>query len=266
MKGKIVELIKLPLRKLLSLIRVIVYSDLNSFLYRIFNIKNCYLCPICKYYGRFKTTKPKTGKRINARCPRCGSLERHRMQYLVFKEVAKNVDITKMSMLHFSPEDYFRNIFKSMFKTYVTSDLDSTNVDRREDLTRLSIDDSSFDFIYASHILEHIKDDVSALSEIKRVLKPGGIAIIPVPILGSFTIEYDKPNPSEYYHVRCPGQDYYDKYKKYFPNVQLYKSSDFDEKYQVHIYENRNNWSDALVHRPSVPGEKHIDIVPVCFK
>jgi len=247
MKNKIPEIIKGSLRrKLLYPIRAIGCSGVNSFLYRLLRIKNCYLCPICEYYGRFKSVQPETGERKNEQCPKCGSLVRHRLQYLVFKEATRNVDTKTMSMLHFAPEDFFRNIFKSMFKTYVTADLHATNVDRKEGLTRLSISDSAFDFIYASHVLEHIKDDLSALSEIKRVLRQGGIAIIPVPIIGRYTIEYDKPNPHESDHVRCPGNDYYERSKDFFSKVQIYKSTDFDEKYQLYVHENRNTWPGTM--------------------
>lgn len=38
-----------------------------------------------------------------------------------------------------------------------------------------------FDFIIASEILEHLKDDKKALLELKRVLKPEGILVITVP-------------------------------------------------------------------------------------
>lgn len=244
MKDKIPEIIKGPLRS-------IVYSGVNSFLYRLFNIKNCYLCPICGYYGRFKNIKPETGERVNALCPRCCSLERHRLQYLAFKEVTKNLDIKKMSMLHFAPEDFLKNIFKNIFEIYVTADLYTADVDKKEDLAKLSIGDNAFDFIYASHVLEHIKDDISALSEIKRVLKQGGIAMIPVPIKGEYTIEYNEPNPHECGHIRSPGKDYYDRYKNFFTKIILYKSADFDEKYQLYVYEN---------------GKKCADTVPVCFK
>ncbi|MCX5679802.1 MAG: class I SAM-dependent methyltransferase [Candidatus Omnitrophica bacterium] len=232
----------------------------------IANTKNCYICPICEYYGSFESVKPESGERKYAQCPKCGSLERHRLQYLVFKEITKDADIKTMSMLHFSPENFFRNIFKTMFKTYVTADLNSKNVDRREDLTKLLISDNAFDFIYASHVLEHIKDDMSALSEINRVLKKNGTAIISVPVIGKYTIEYDKPNPHEYDHVRCPGDDYYERYKFFFTKIRIYKSTDFDEKYQPYVYEDRSSWPDTMPSRPSVPGEKHIETVPVCFK
>jgi len=41
--------------------------------------------------------------------------------------------------------------------------------------------DSSFDCVIASEILEHIPDDLAAISEIGRVLKPQGRAVVTVP-------------------------------------------------------------------------------------
>lgn len=243
-----------------------VKGDTPSIFYRIFRPKNRYLCPICNYYGPFHDVNPGTGPRKGAKCPKCGSLERHRLQYLVFKEVIKEKNTKNMKMLHFAPEEFLRDIFKKTFCEYITADLNPKSGDRKEDLTKLSFSDNHFDFIYASHVLEHIKEDLSALSEIKRVLKPGGVAMIPVPIIGKNTIEYSEPNPHESYHVRCPGGDYYEKYKNFFTTVKLYKSSDFDEKYQVYVYEDRSKWPRTMPLRPPVPGERHIDIVPVCFK
>jgi SAM-dependent methyltransferase len=52
-----------------------------------------------------------------------------------------------------------------------------------EDLTRLSYTDSSFDLIITSDTLEHVPDVDLALSEIRRVLKPGGLHIFTVPII-----------------------------------------------------------------------------------
>jgi len=225
-----------------------------------------YICPICNYYGFFKNIRPASGERRDAQCARCGSLERHRLQYLVFKKITTNLDTQEMSMLHFAPESFFKDIFRNTFGVYITADIEFDNVDRREDLTRLSFGDNTFDFVYASHVLEHIKKDFLALSEIKRVLKPGGCAIIPVPLIGQKTIEYKKANPHEYYHVRCPGSDYYDRYKKYFSKIRLFCSSDFDEKYQLYYYENRTKWPAAVSHRPFVAGERHLCIVPVCYK
>jgi SAM-dependent methyltransferase len=257
--------IKRLLKKALDGPRRIFYAAASR-LYYLRGVRNCYLCPICNYYGRFKTVKPETGERKNAQCPQCGALERHRLQYLVFEEITRGIDTKKMKMLHFAPEAFFQNIFRGKFGVYVTADLQSEGVDRREDVTSMSFEDSSFHFIYASHVFEHIKNDLQGLSEIRRVLKPQGIAVIPVPVIGEKTIEYPEPNPHESGHVRCPGEDYYRRYNEYFSKVKIYKSSDFNEKYQLYVYEDRAAWPQTMPLRPPVPGQRHLDMVPVCYK
>jgi len=49
------------------------------------------------------------------------------------------------------------------------------------DLTNLPYRDNSFDILFTLDTLEHIKDDKSAISEISRILKKDGIAVITVP-------------------------------------------------------------------------------------
>ena len=47
--------------------------------------------------------------------------------------------------------------------------------------TTLPFRHASFDVVLASDVLEHIEHDLEAVSEITRVLRPGGVAIISVP-------------------------------------------------------------------------------------
>ncbi|MCR8895733.1 class I SAM-dependent methyltransferase [Gordonia sp. GONU] len=49
------------------------------------------------------------------------------------------------------------------------------------DALRLPYADSSFDVVLMSEILEHIPGDEGAISEMVRVLKPGGVAAVTVP-------------------------------------------------------------------------------------
>ena len=49
------------------------------------------------------------------------------------------------------------------------------------DATRLPFDDGSFDRVITSEVLEHIQDDVAAISELVRVLRPGGTFSCTVP-------------------------------------------------------------------------------------
>jgi ubiquinone/menaquinone biosynthesis C-methylase UbiE len=58
-----------------------------------------------------------------------------------------------------------------------------TNVDFREvHNDTLPFADGAFDIVIASHVLEHVADDIRLLSEVHRVLNDGGVAIILVPI------------------------------------------------------------------------------------
>ena len=49
------------------------------------------------------------------------------------------------------------------------------------DATQLPFADGSFDGVVASEVLEHVPDDVGALAELVRVLRPGGALAITVP-------------------------------------------------------------------------------------
>lgn len=60
-------------------------------------------------------------------------------------------------------------------------DLDHFKGVLRGDATKLPFDDASFDVVITSEVLEHIQDDVTAISEMVRVLKPGGTFAATVP-------------------------------------------------------------------------------------
>jgi hypothetical protein len=53
---------------------------------------------------------------------------------------------------------------------------------RSEDLQNLTFDANTFDAVISLDVFEHIADPWKAFSEVRRVLKPGGVGIITVPI------------------------------------------------------------------------------------
>ena len=79
------------------------------------------------------------------------------------------------------------------------------------DVTKLPFPDGSFDRIIASEILEHIVDDTGALTELVRVLRPGGTfaatvpATLPEQICWRITDEYHAPKVAGG-HVRIYGR------------------------------------------------------------
>jgi SAM-dependent methyltransferase len=226
--------------------------------------KERFECPICGYEGPFADFRSIGGFRKHAICPQCGALERHRLQYLVMRDVMSTMPSAKM--LHFAPEQFFRPIFSRQFREYETADLFMEDVDHRVDIRNLPFADGSYDLVFASHVLEHISDDIQAVKEIRRVLKPGGMAVLPVPIVSERTIEYPEANPHEAGHVRAPGTDYFEKYLKFFSRVEKRGSNFFPEKYQLFIYEDRTLWpTKECPLRPPMQGEKHSDFVPICY-
>ena len=228
--------------------------------------KERFACPFCGYSGPFADVSSEGGIRKNATCPACGSLERHRLQCLVIERLAERYDFSQMSILHFAPEPFFANRFRKLFRDYTSADLSMKTAEVKADLRHLPFEADAYDFVFASHVLEHIKEDAQALEEIRRVLRPGGIAVLPVPIVAEHTVEYPGPNPHEIDHVRAPGPDYYDKYALYFKTVERFDSSGFPAKYQTFIYEDRSTYPPTMPLRPRMPGYKHADIVPVCVK
>lgn len=67
------------------------------------------------------------------------------------------------------------------------------------DATRLPFADATFDRAIASEVLEHIPDDLGAITELSRVLRPGGMIALTVPtwlperICWAITDEYHAP-------------------------------------------------------------------------
>jgi SAM-dependent methyltransferase len=226
--------------------------------------KERFTCPVCGYRGPFIDAAAPSGPRRHARCPRCASLERHRLQYLVMRELAGHFDFSRLSLLHFAPEPFFRRLFRRLFGAYTSADLSMRGVDLKADLRALPVEDADYDVVFASHVLEHIREDRQAIREIRRVLRPGGFAVLPVPVVAPATVEY--PEPKEAGHVRAPGLDYYERYLSCFASVEVHTSADYPEEHQTYSYEDRTGWPTPKVPlRPPMPGERHPQSVPVCL-
>ena len=135
-------------------------------------------CDICSYKGEFLSHR----KRKNRACPNCGSLERHRN---FFNFVIKNSYLFEnKNILHIGPEKSLTDAIKNKSSIYYAID---KNADKKfvskNDLTNLYLfKDNIFDIIICFHVLEHIINDSEAISEMKRVLKPNGLAFICVPL------------------------------------------------------------------------------------
>jgi SAM-dependent methyltransferase len=224
-----------------------------------------YECPCCSYQGKFLDEKQAYGVRKNARCPSCGVLERHRLQRCVLDELFREGDLGGLSVLHVAPDPTLEAYLSGRAGRYVAADIAPRGNQIRADLRRLQFEDECFDLVYASHVLEHIDRDDEAIAEVRRVLRPGGVALLPVPVVSDRTIEYPHPVPVEHGHVRAPGMDYFERYRRHFTRVELRFSADYAECYQLYVYEDRSGFPNRFgPFRPPMPGDRHLDVVPVC--
>jgi SAM-dependent methyltransferase len=176
MKQFISFLIRFVPRKYLQLFTGIGLKTLG-----VFYAGNQVACPICrKHYKKF-LPYGRLNPRPNALCPNCLSLERHRLIW-VYLEEKTNFFNDKLSVLHIAPEPCFMKRFEKQHgDTYITADIESPLAKVKMDIHQIPFPENHFDVVLCNHVLEHVADDIKAMSEIQRVLKPGGYAILQVP-------------------------------------------------------------------------------------
>lgn len=156
--------------------------------------------------------------RSNALAPHSMSLERHRLLWLYLKEKT-NFFTGQNKVLHIAPEYCFIRLFERMKNLdYTTADLVSPWAKVKLDVQDIPFPENSFDVILCNHVLEHVSDDLKAIGELYRVMKPGGFGIFQVPL----DISIDKTQEDEsintpalrelHYgqrdHLRLYGTDY----------------------------------------------------------
>lgn len=209
---------------------LIKFSRIFSFIIVPFYKGNNVECPVCN--GKFRKFLPYGNKGDNNRlCPECLSLERHRLLWLYFHNKT-NFFSAKLKVLHIAPEQSFIKRFKKLSNIeYITADLESPLADVKMNIKDIPFGENTFDVLICNHVLEHIDDEPKALSEVLRVLKPNGWAILQVPINNSFETTYEDPaiiSPKErekhfgqYDHVRFHGKDYPLRLKKAGFNVVI---------------------------------------------
>ncbi|MCB0737778.1 MAG: methyltransferase domain-containing protein [Bacteroidetes bacterium] len=192
-----------------------------SYIFRFFIVRfykgNQLECPVCETQFR-KMLPYGINSRENAMCPKCLSLERHRLIWLYLQNKT-NIFTGKNKMLHIAPEQCFLGRFKKLEKLdYTTGDLFSPLADVKMDVHDIPFDDNTFDIVFCNHVLEHVTDDHKAMSEICRVLKPGGWAMLQSPKDPKLKVTKEDPSITDPWererefgqkdHVRMYGDDY----------------------------------------------------------
>ena len=213
------------------------YAVLRRAWLRFFYRGNKYLCPLCRHHYRkfmpagsslpvWKEKHIVGGYRENALCPYCHSVERERMIYMY---LADETDIftnsKKIRLLHIAPENNLSVALRNAPGIdYLSGDISLDRVTAMEkiDITDIRYPDNSFDVIICSHVLEHVLEDKKAMREFYRVLKPGGWAILQVPVSLSLEKTFEDSaivSPEE--RERVFGQ---------FDHVRIYAKDDYKNR------------------------------------
>ncbi|MDB4297477.1 class I SAM-dependent methyltransferase [Flavobacteriaceae bacterium] len=237
-----------------------LFKTILNIVPRPFLIKaSLYLKPLLAvYYKGNKYTDPIDNKsyrkflpygyenqRDNVLAPGTLSLERHRLLWLYLKQTPDFFS-KPIKVLHVAPEQCFVKLFRKQTNLdYTTTDLYSPLADVKADICNLPFKDNTYDVVFCNHVLEHIENDALAMSELYRVLKPGGWGIFQIPqdITRDITYEdFNITNPEDrrvhfgqYDHVRVYGLDYFDRLKnqgfkvKQFKVVENFSSQEIED-------------------------------------
>ena len=205
----IVKIARKILNGELNVARNLLIAELLNYLSQKKKVNQLY-CNLCKSESPyFLHTANQQGILKNSICPNCNSRKRHRGLYEIYKQVLEKLH-SPIKILHFSPEPVYYELFKSF--QYITADIELEDVDIQLNIKNIDYDSNTFDLILCNHVLEHVSDDLKAVKELERILKPSGILILTVP--GDWdnkeTIKFDYPERNNG-HYRHYGKDFFSK-------------------------------------------------------
>jgi len=148
-------------------------------------------CVLCRWRGPGFQGHPHSESGV---CPRCGSIGRDRMLYLSLLQCVPRR--RGLRMIETSPRlgQKYRAAMRRR-ADYVTSDYDERahKGTIKLDLEKIDLPDDWLDILLTAHVLEHVPDTDAALSEIYRVLRPGGHMLLQVPLLQAVTAPPSEP-------------------------------------------------------------------------
>ena len=174
------------------------------------------ICEICNWEGTLF---------FDGKCPNCNSLARTRLIPFSLKyfQLVKN----NPRILHIAPNkneyNYIKNNVTELFNYDRLNIRNVTHINIVQDLTKTTLKSNTYDLVIAWHVLEHIHEDLKAVSEVYRLLKPQGKFLVSVPIYpdgNSHTYEdakipykdFEKIH-GHYDHCRSCGLDYYKRFE-----------------------------------------------------
>jgi SAM-dependent methyltransferase len=203
-------------------------------------------CPVCgsdvsaflplsaqyqKVYAQFNQAHPldryETLNLSSYSCPHCTASDRDRlMASYLLHDITPHKNSSSVRVLEIAPSRPLSNFLRANATEYRSADLFDPSAMDRLDITDMNTyQKERFDWVVCSHVLEHVMDDFAALSEIYRVLAPGGKALllVPIPLDLRITDELSKSNQHlmDDESIRRFGQS---------DHIRMYCKSDFIQR------------------------------------
>lgn len=156
-------------------------------------------------------------------CPCCGAHDRERHVWL-YLQASKLLERQATGrVVHFAPERRLGPRLRALSAAYTACDLFPADASiERADITAMPFPAGSVDLLVANHVLEHVDDDLRALDEIARVLRPGGCAVLQTPYSAALTATWSDPGIAapqarlhaygQEDHVRLYGRDIFERF------------------------------------------------------
>jgi SAM-dependent methyltransferase len=199
-------------------------------------------CNICHWKGRCFADDHWHPETV---CPNCGSQVRHRLFTATLDGQSNHPDLAEKQLLagkevlHFAPERQLRERIRSVSRKYTTADFDRGDCDLKLDMSAMpSVTDSSFDVIIACDVLEHVLDDLAAMRELYRILRPGGIAILSIPQMDPPAVTDQDPSVKteaerekrfgQKDHVRMYGDDFAERLSSTGFRIEVITDANFE--------------------------------------
>src|SRR5262245_32026727 len=193
-----------------SLARTILSREARIRLRKLYYYGNEFKCTVCGSSVRtlidsgsdlpiLRQLEVIGGFRSKDSCPVCLMAGRTRLvaQYLEHELLGSSSKL--QNILHIAPELWLSGIIRRLENIdYVAADLNPEHYEDtvkpvRADITDLPWAANSFDLVICNHVLEHVPDDRRAMSELYRVTRPKGLAILQVPMAKNLSATIEDP-------------------------------------------------------------------------
>lgn len=141
------------------------------------NITNTLNCSFCRAKFRIRCAAESLLKhfwqgKIKSITELVNQIQEGRLSWTALETSSRDGIFSDYSMKNIVKSEYYDDVDRGKFKDGV----------RSEDLQDLTFEANVFDAVISLDVFEHIADPWKAFSEVRRVIKPGGVGIITVPI------------------------------------------------------------------------------------